>query len=47
MTENLSPNLDIAHQFLPLITCKWSEVGNDLSMELRALGSRSNLSLQS
>ena len=41
MTENLSPNLDIAHQFLRLITCKWSEVGNDLSMELRALGSRS------
>ena len=41
MTEHFSPNLDIARLFLRLITCKWSEVGNDLSMELRALGSRS------
>jgi len=41
MTEHFSPNLDIARLFLRLITCKWSEVSNDLSMELRALGSRS------
>lgn len=41
MTDHFSPNLDLARLFLRLITCKWSEVGNDLSMELRALGSRS------
>jgi hypothetical protein len=41
MTKNLSPNLDIAHQFLQLISSGWNEVGDDLSMELRALGNRS------
>jgi len=41
MTKNLSPNLDIARQFLQLISSGWNEVGDDLSMELRALGNRS------
>ena len=41
MNENLLSNLDIARKFLQLITCRWSEVGDDLSMELRALGIRS------
>ena len=40
MTEHLSPDLKEAHQFIRLITAKWSEVGDDLSMELRALGQR-------
>ena len=40
MTEHLSPDLDMAHQFIRLITTKWSEVGGDLTMELRALGQR-------
>lgn len=40
MTKNLSPNLDIARQFLQLISSGWNEVGDDLSMELRALGNR-------
>jgi len=41
MTKNLSPNLDIARQFLQLISSGWNEIGDDLSMELRALGNRS------
>ena len=41
MTENLSPNLDVARQFVRLISSGWREVGNDVSMELRALGNRS------
>ena len=40
MTEHLSPDLKEAHRFIRLITTKWSEVGEDLSMELRALGRR-------
>jgi len=40
MTEDLSHDLDMARQFLRLITCKWSEVGIALSMEMRALGRR-------
>ena len=40
MTEHLSPDLKEAHRFIRLITTKWSEVGDDLSMELRALGRR-------
>jgi len=40
MTEHLSPELGVAHQFIQLITPRWSEVGDDLSMELRALGRR-------
>ena len=40
MTEHLSPDLKEAHRFIRLITTKWSEVGEDLSMELRALGQR-------
>ena len=38
MTEYLPPELGVAQQFIRLITTKWSEVGDDLSMELRALG---------
>ena len=38
MNEYLSPELGVAQQFIQLITLKWSEVGEDLSMELRALG---------
>lgn len=41
MTENLSPNLDVARQFVRLISSGWREVGNDVSMELRALGNHS------
>ena len=37
MTEQLSPDLKEAHRFIRLITLKWNEVGEDLSMELRAL----------
>ena len=40
MTEFMCPDLKGAHQFIRLITTKWSEVGEDLSMELRALGQR-------
>ncbi len=40
MNEYLSPELGVAQQFIQLITLKWSEVGEDLSMELRALGQR-------
>ena len=40
MTEHLSPDLDMAHQFIRLVTLTWNEVGEDLSMELRALGRR-------
>ena len=40
MTEFMSLDLKEAHQFIRLITTKWSEVGEDLSMELRALGQR-------
>lgn len=40
MTEYLPPELGVAQQFIRLITTKWSEVGDDLSMELRALGRR-------
>ena len=40
MTEFMSPDLKEAHQFIRLITTKWSEVGEDLTMELRALGQR-------
>ena len=40
MTEYLPPELGVAQQFIRLITAKWSEVGDDLSMELRALGQR-------
>ena len=40
MTEHLSPDLDMAHQFIRLVTLTWNEVGEDLSMELRALGQR-------
>ncbi len=40
MTEYLPPELGVAQQFIQLITLKWSEVGEDLSMELRALGQR-------
>ena len=40
MTEHLSPDLDMAHQFIRLVAFKWNKVGDDLSMELRALGQR-------
>lgn len=40
MTKHLLPDLDMAHQFIRLVTFKWNEVGDDLSMELRALGRR-------
>ena len=40
MTEFMCPDLKGAHQFIRLITTKWSEVGEDLTMELRALGQR-------
>ena len=40
MAEYLPPELDVAQQVIGLITTKWSEVGDDLSMELRALGQR-------
>lgn len=40
MTEYLPPELGVAQQFIRLITTKWSEVGDDLSMEMRALGRR-------
>ena len=40
MTEHLSPDLDMAHQFIRLVAFKWNNVGDDLSMELRALGRR-------
>ena len=40
MTEFMSPDLKEAHRFIRLITTKWSEVGEDLTMELRALGQR-------
>ena len=40
MTEFMCPDLKGAHKFIRLITTKWSEVGEDLSMELRALGQR-------
>ena len=40
MTEFMCPDLKEAHRFIRLITTKWSEVGEDLSMELRALGRR-------
>jgi|TARA_X000000950_G_scaffold7160_1_gene7806 hypothetical protein len=40
MTERLSPDLKEAHRFIRLITLKWNEVGEDLSMELRALSTR-------
>ena len=40
MTEYLPPELGVAQQFIRLITTKWSEVGEDLSMELRALSTR-------
>ena len=40
MTEYLSPELGVALQFIQLITPRWSKVGNDTSMELRALGRR-------
>ena len=40
MTEHLSPNLKDAHRFIRLITLKWNEVGEDLPMELRVLGTR-------
>ena len=40
MTEHLSPDLDMAHQFIRLVAFKWNKVGDDLSMELRALGRR-------
>ena len=40
MTEHLSPDLKEAHRFIRLITLKWNGVGEDLSMELRALGRR-------
>ena len=36
----MSPDLKEAHRFIRLITLKWNEVGEDLSMELRALGRR-------
>ena len=36
----MSPDLKEAHRFIRLITLKWNEVGEDLSMELRALGQR-------
>ena len=40
MTEHLSPDLKEAHRFIRLITLKWKPVGEDLSMELRALSRR-------
>ena len=40
MTDHFSPDLKEAHRFIRLITPKWNEVGEDLSMELRALGQR-------
>ena len=40
MTELMSPELGVAQQFIQLITPRWSKVGNDTSMELRALGQR-------
>ena len=40
MNEYLPPELGVAQQFIRLITTKGSEVGDDLSMELRALGQR-------
>ena len=40
MTEFMCPDLKEAHRFIRLITTKWSEVGEDLTMELRALGQR-------
>ena len=40
MTEHLSPDLKEAHRFIRLITLKWNGVGEDLSMELRALSAR-------
>ena len=40
MTEHLSPDLKEAHRFIRLITLTWDEIGEDLSMELRALSRR-------
>ena len=34
----MSPDLKEAHRFIRLITLTWDEIGEDLSMELRALG---------
>jgi len=36
----MSPDLKEAHRFIRLITLTWDEIGEDLSMELRALGRR-------
>ncbi len=40
MTEHISPNPDMALHFIKLITARWDKVGDDLSLELRALGTR-------
>ena len=40
MSEHLSPDPKEAHRFIRLITLTWDEVGEDLSMELRALSTR-------
>ena len=40
MTEHILPDPDMAHQFIKLITARWDKVGDELSLELRALGTR-------